>query len=61
MFRHCPCPVAEWLERRAERHIYMPPWIGFETRHGLMPKKCLNLYPIEDDGSWCNNVVISAL
>ncbi len=28
----------------------MPPWNGFETRHGLMPNKCLNIYPIEDDG-----------
>ena len=28
----CPCPVAEWLARRAEEH--MPPLCGFETRPG---------------------------
>ncbi len=32
-------------------YIIMPPCNGFETRHGLMPKKCLNLYPVEDYGS----------
>ncbi len=27
---------------------YMAPWDGFETRRGLMPMKCLNLWLIEN-------------
>ncbi len=26
------------------RVTYMPPLSGFETHHGLMPKKCLSLW-----------------
>ncbi len=34
--------------RAPGRVTCMPPSNGFDTRHGLMPMKCLNLYPIEE-------------
>ncbi len=39
------------MVRAPGRATYMPQSSGFETRHGLMPMKCLPLYSIEEDGS----------
>ncbi len=50
LYKNCPCPLAEWLERR---DIYVAVE-RVRTRCGLMPMKCPNLYPIEEDGSWFN-------
>ncbi len=41
-----PCPVVEWLERPVVWHV-RPREPGSETRLGLMPMKCLNLWLIE--------------